>query len=85
MTNKILSNIKFVTKGILFGILSYSLVVFIKEVYVYQCLELPVFWSTISLEQQTLININLGLMDLKIVFTIIALLMFVKWYWIGDD
>jgi len=58
----------------------YSLLVFIKEVIVYQCLELPLIWNTISLEQQTLININLGLMDLKIIFTMIGLLMFLHWF-----
>ena len=58
----------------------YSLLVFIKEVLVYQCLELPLIWNTISLEQQTLININLGLMDLKIIFTMIGLLMFLHWF-----
>ena len=58
----------------------YSLGVFIKEVLVYQCLELPLIWNTISLEQQTLININLGLMDLKIIFTMIGLLMFLHWF-----
>ena len=58
----------------------YSLLVFIKEVIVYQCVELPLIWNTISLEQQTLININLGLMDLKIIFTMIGLLMFLHWF-----
>ena len=63
--------------GGLIGLLGYLLFVFLYETFIQQSWLVSI-WSTLSMEQKVLENLNLGLMDLKIVFTIMALIIAIK-------
>ena len=64
---------------LLFLFFVYMYVTFVFEAFNYG-LQLSEIWTSLSLEQQTLININYGFVDLKIVFTSFLLLFWIKVY-----
>ena len=66
-----------IVKALSFAFLIYAFVRFLQEV-IFQELDLIAIWATLSPQQRVLENINLGLMDLKIMFSVLCLIFFAK-------
>jgi hypothetical protein len=64
---------KTLTRRILLVVLGYMAIAFTWELWVYQNWLLTV-WNTLSLAEQTQINLTLCLMDLKLILTILCIL-----------
>lgn len=60
---------------LLFMLLFYGLATFLVECWNYQIVYLPTVWEKLSFQNQTLANINLGFIDLKIVLAIIGIIL----------
>ena len=80
MINKIEIIYKTVFYGPLVGLSSFALITFLYEIYHYQAW-LNSIWITLSFEQQTLANWNLGVMDVKIMLAVLCLALLIKFIW----
>ena len=69
------------TKQLVYGVLLFIsivlFVIFVTEIVVYQDI-LSRIWLDFSVEQRNLVNINLSLMDLKIMLSLLCIIIIVK-------
>ncbi len=66
-------------KVLSFAFLIYAFARFLQEI-IFQELALIAIWATLSPQQRALENINLGLMDLKLMFSVLCLIFFAKFW-----
>ena len=83
MLNITFSGIKLVLKGLMFFFLIWAFLKFLLELWFQQEL-LDAIWISLSFQQKALENINLGLMDLKLMITALCLIFFAK-FWGGKE
>ena len=79
MVNITFSDIKLVLKGLMFFFLIYTFFKFLCELWFQQAL-LDGIWVSLSFQQKALENVNLGLMDLKLMITALCLIFFAKFW-----
>ncbi len=74
-------NVRLLARGLFVFFLAYAFLRFSYEILI-QEIALVAIWDSLSLQQMALENINLGLMDLKLMLTALCIIFFAK-FW-GD-